>query len=99
VISYDDQGRPREPLEESGLYRSPGCATLADEPKERLYELPPDLYAVVEEAYAEAAEILGRRCEACGRSFIAKRSDARHCSDVCRVTAWKRRQRSQRRPA
>ena len=63
------------------------------------YRLPPELDALVDEAYAEAEAIFGRECEGCGKSFLAKRSDARYCSDGCRVNAWKRRQRQARREA
>ena len=43
--------------------------------------------------WRELQEAAATHCGLCGVRLTAKRSDARFCSDRCRITAWKRQQR------
>lgn len=35
------------------------------------------------------------KCAACGKTFTAKRYDARSCSNTCHTTQWRREQRAE----
>lgn len=51
----------------------------------------PGLGAAVAVTFAGATVALSpaRRCAVCGASLDGRRSDARHCTDACRVEGWR----------
>jgi hypothetical protein len=53
-----------------------------------------ELLELIEDAYQDGLRIFGRRCPVCQREFVPKNPNAIYDRNACRVTAWKRRQRS-----